>query len=236
MPICSRRSFMIGSSLATAALFPVQSRRAIAAPEQSAGSAPFDIRALIDTERNGIRASMAKETISGVAVCLVYEDKPTWIEGFGETDWKSGRPVTDRTIFSVQSTSKNFTATAIMLAVQRGLLDLDEPITTYLPDFSVHSRFEPAPEAKMTLRLLLSHRAGLTQEAPVGNNYDPEFSDFESHIRSISSTWLRYPVGERYRYSNLGVDLAGYILQTVTKAPFAEYLRAVLFDPLGMKI
>jgi len=234
MPNFSRRSFMIGSSLTTGMLVPAQSRRALAALEQSAGSTPFDIRSLIDVERNKIRASMASEKLPGAAVCLVYEGRPIWIEGFGETDWTHGRPVSDRTIFSIQSTSKNFTATAIMLAVQRGLLDLDEPITTYLPDFSVRSRFEPAPAGKMTLRLLLSHRAGLTHEAPVGNNYEPEFSDFETHIRSISDTWLRFPVGERYRYSNLGVDLAGYILQTVTKTPFPEYLRTVLLDPLGM--
>ncbi len=234
MPNFSRRSFMVGSSLAAGTLFSVQSRRAIAVPGQPASNVSLDIRSLIEAERRNIRASMAREKIPGVAVCLIYEGRPTWIEGLGATDWKHGRRVNDRTIFSVQSVSKNFTATAIMLAVQRGLLDLDEPITTYLPDFSIHSRFEPAPAGKITLRLLLSHRAGLTQEAPVGNNYDPEFTDFETHIRSISDTWLRFPVGERHRYSNLGVDLAGYILQTVTKTPFADYLKAALFDPLGM--
>ncbi|MDT7818039.1 MAG: hypothetical protein QOJ42_7955, partial [Acidobacteriaceae bacterium] len=86
----------------------------------------------------------------------------------------------------------------------------------------------------MTLRHLLSHRAGFTHEAPVGNNYEPAFPDFEAHVRSISQTWLRYPVGERYRYSNLGFDLAGYILQVRTGMPFAECLRTLLFEPLGM--
>jgi hypothetical protein len=84
------------------------------------------------------------------------------------------------------------------------------------------------------LRLLLSHRAGFTHEAVVGNNFDPAFPDFETHIRSISRTWLRYPVGERYRYSNLGVDLAGYILQVVLGQPFAACLKSLIFDPLRM--
>jgi CubicO group peptidase (beta-lactamase class C family) len=177
---------------------------------------------------------MAKEDIPGVAVCLIYEGKPAWIEGFGVTDGHSNRHIDSDTIFSIQSTSKNITATAIMLAVQRGLLDLDKPITTYLPDFTVHSRFEVAPERKITLRHLLSHRAGFTHEAPIGNNYDPTFSSFEAHVHSISQTWLRFPVGERYRYSNLGFDLAGYILQTVSNRPFAECLKTMIFDPLRM--
>jgi CubicO group peptidase (beta-lactamase class C family) len=90
------------------------------------------------------------------------------------------------------------------------------------------------PQRKMTLRLLLSHRAGFTHEAPVGNNFDPAFPDFETHLRSISGKWLRYPVGERYRYSNLGVDLAGYILQQVAGKSFATCLKTLIFDSLQM--
>ena len=178
---------------------------------------------------------MTREDIPGVAVCLIADGKPVWTEGFGVTDRTSKRPIQLDTIFSIQSTSKHFTATAVMLAVQQGLLDLDRPISSYLPDFTVHSRFEPAPQRKMTLRMLLSNRAGFTHEAPVGNNFDPEFPSFEAHVRSISQTWLRFPVGERYRYSNLGFDLAGYILQVRSGMPFAQYLSKVLFEPLGMK-
>jgi hypothetical protein len=65
----------------------------------------------------------------------------------------------------------------------------------------------------MSLRTLLTHRAGFTHEAPVGNNYIPDSTIFDAHIQSIRRTWLRYPVGERYSYSNLGFDLAGFILQ-----------------------
>jgi CubicO group peptidase (beta-lactamase class C family) len=234
-----RRSFVRGVGWAAAGSIATLSRRAGAKTMTTQVVAPSviatpDIQPIIDRERDNIHAVMAKEDIPGVAVCLVHAGKPAWIEGFGVTDQKSHRRVGDRTIFSVQSTSKNFTAVAIMMAVQRGLLDLDEPITTYLPDFTVRSRFDAAPERKMTLRLLLSHRAGFTHEAPVGNNFEPAFPDFESHIASISRTWLRYPVGERYRYSNLGVDVAGYILQVASKMPFAECLRSQIFEPLGM--
>jgi CubicO group peptidase (beta-lactamase class C family) len=231
----SRRAFLMGVGLAATTSSAVGAKAAAATGPAATPTAPSaDLQPLIDHERANIRAIMAKEDIPGVAVCFIHEGKPVWIEGFGVTDSRSNHRVGERTIFSIQSTSKNFTATAIMLGVQRGLLDLDEPISTYLPDFTVQSRFDPIPARKMTLRLLLSHRAGFTHEAPVGNNFEPAFPDFETHVQSISRTWLRYPIGERYSYSNLGVDLAGYILQTVSKTPFAECLQACIFEPLGM--
>jgi CubicO group peptidase (beta-lactamase class C family) len=207
--------------------------------EARAGAGPAveladELRAMISRERENILAAMASGDVPGAGVCLLYQGKAVWVEGLGITDPKSRGRVGAGTLFSIQSTSKNFTAAAIMVAVQRGLLDLDRPITDYLADFAVQSQFESLPQRQMTLRLLLSHRAGFTHEAPVGNNFDPAFPDFETHIRSISRTWLRYPVGERYRYSNLGIDLAGYILQVTTGKPFAECLKSLIFDPLGM--
>lgn len=189
---------------------------------------------LIDAERTAVRVGMEKDGIGCAAVCLVEGGEPIWMEGFGQTGGTAPRAAGPDTAFSIQSTSKNFTAVAVLLAVQDGLLDLDVPITRYLPDFKVQSRFEKAPQERMTLRLLLSNRAGFTHEAPVGNNYEPATPSFEAHVRSISDTWLRFPVGERYRYSNLGYDLAGYILERVTGLSYAEWLRRRLFEPLQM--
>jgi CubicO group peptidase (beta-lactamase class C family) len=204
---------------------------------QSLDGAPLMTDRELETVRQAARerilAAMAATGVGGVSVAMVYRDEPLWVEGFGVTN-TPGRPVDDRTIFSLESISKNFTATAIMIASQDGLLDLDEPIARYLPRFRVHSRFDEAPEHKITLRLLLSHRAGFAHEAPVGNNYDRGAASFAEHIRSISDTWLRYPVGERFCYSNLGVDLAGYVLQRASGVGFAEYLRTKVFEPLGM--
>jgi len=234
MSFSNRRSFMIRASWAAAAsACTLVEGIAARAREGSRAIAPPGLQSLVAPERKYVVDSMASEDIPGAAVCLIHEGK-AWIEGFGVTDRVSNRRVSAETLFSIQSTSKNFTATAIMLAVQRGLLDLDRPITAYLAEFTVQSRFEPVPQQKLTLRHLLSHRAGFTHEAPVGNNYEPAFPDFEAHVRSISQTWLRYPVGERYRYSNLGFDLAGYILQVRSGMPFAEWLKTVLFEPLGM--
>jgi CubicO group peptidase (beta-lactamase class C family) len=127
-----------------------------------------------------------------------------------------------------------YTASAAMVAVHDGLVELDEPITTYLPNFQVHSRFQSHPERKITLRHLLSHTAGFTHEAPIGSNYLVGRGSFTAHCRSITETWLRFPVGHHYEYSNLGIDLAGYLLARVAGVSFPDLVRRYLLDPLHL--
>ena len=177
---------------------------------------------------------MSEQNVPGIAVAVVDGNHVLWAQGFGYADRDRQTPVTLNTVFSVQSMSKLFTATAVMRAVQDGKVDLDVPITTYLPDFTVNSAFEQHPERKITLRMLLSHTAGFTHEAPVGNNYVLDPGSFEEHVKSIEDTWLRYPVGTGYAYSNLGIDLAGYILEKVYGKPFAQVMNDQVLAPVGM--
>jgi len=176
---------------------------------------------------------MDQHKIPGLSLAVVDREGILWAAGFGRTGWTKQR-VTPETLFSIQSMSKTFTATAVMMAVQDGLVDLDTSITEYLPDFTVNSYWEENPQEKITLRHLLSHTAGFTHEAPIGNNLDTRFDSFEEHVLSISDTWLRCRVGGKYNYSNLGIDLAGYILQVQSGMPFTEYMKQKVFDPLGM--
>lgn len=173
--------------------------------------------------------------IPGLSIALVDRESLIWTAGFGHTDYDCKTPVTADTIFSIQSMSKTFTATAVMMAVQDGLVDLDTPITEYLPDFKVKSRFEEDPERKITLRHLLSHTSGLIQCAPVGNLFEHKCPSFEAHIHSISDTWLKFPVGASRSYSNQGMDLAAYILQVTSNQSFSEYMQEKIFIPLGME-
>ena len=135
----SRRSFLVHAGLATASTATFVAPTATAASDAAALSSqqptapptvtPSDLRSLVDRERNHIRDIMEREDIPGAAVCFLQNGHPIWTEGFGVTGRKSNHRVSDSTLFSVQSTSKNFTATVIMMAVQRGLLRLDEPKT-----------------------------------------------------------------------------------------------------------
>ena len=181
-----------------------------------------------------IRTLMKENSIEGASVALFDERSVIWSSGFGSSGGDGKRPVDTRTIFSIQSMSKTITATAVLVAAQEGLVDLDRPVTEYLPGFTINSCFETDPGKKITLRLLLGCAAGLTHEAPVGNNYDASFPSYEEHCKSIGDTWLRSPVGTQYFYSNLGFDLAAKIIETVSGMTYPEYLEAKLFRPLGM--
>ncbi len=179
-------------------------------------------------------AQFEKQDLVGLAVALVDRDGIAWSGGFGHTSRDGTTRVTTETLFSIGSISKTFTAFAVMRAVQNGKLDLDAAITRYVPGFTVNSMFEKNPATRITLRHLLSHRAGFTHEAPLGNNFDGIACTFASHIASISDTWLKFPVGQRYSYSNLGIDLAGYILRTVSSTPFDRCMKNQVLLPLGM--
>ncbi|MCX6569196.1 MAG: serine hydrolase [Candidatus Aminicenantes bacterium] len=225
--------------LFTALLFSIAAAWSPAPAEsprsQAAAPARDPVAARVVKElQAGLPAWVKEKDVPGVAVAVVDDKEILWQGVYGFTSRAKDKPVTPRTLFSIQSMSKSFTALAVLMAVQDGLLDLDRPITEYLPNFTVHSRFEESPERKMTLRHLLSHRAGFTHEAPVGGNFDSRPHTFSEHILSISDTWLRYPVGYRYSYSNLGVDLAGWLLEKKSGEAFTKYVREKVLMPLGM--
>lgn len=198
-----------------------------------AGETP-DITPVIEKYRAYIQAAMRQKNTPGLAIVVVDDQEVLWQEGFGYTDTDHRIPVTPDTPFSIQSVSKQFTALTVLMAVQDGLLDLDTPLSSYLPDFRVNSIFEPDAADKINLRNLLSNTAGFTHDAPVGNNFELASGTFETHVVSIQDNWLKFPVGQMYSYSNVGNDLAGYIVQKKTGMPFAQYAQEKLFAPLGM--
>ena len=173
-----------------------------------------------------------KNMVPGVSFALFDSSRIIMNVCYGKSTY--GDEINDSTLFSIQSISKNITTLAIMSAIQDGLLDLDTPVTKYLPDFKINSCFEDHPEQKINLRLILSHQAGFTHEAPIGNNYDFNPCDLQDHINSISGTWLKFPVGSNYSYSNLGFDLATEILSSASGMSFNKYLRTKIFQPAGM--
>ena len=224
------RRVVTAALMAGAAVAPVS-----LTPATAASTPPDPAGVVVARYRASIPEMMAQRGVPGLAVALVDRDRALWVQGFGYRDRAGGARVAADTMFSVQSISKLFTATAVMQAVADGKVRLDEPIITYLPTFTVHSAFEKHPERKITLRMLLSHTAGFTHEAPLGNNYNLDPGTFDAHVRSISDTWLRFPVGTGYAYSNLGIDLAGFILERVEGKPFAQVMRDSLLEPLGME-
>jgi CubicO group peptidase (beta-lactamase class C family)/D-alanyl-D-alanine dipeptidase len=173
---------------------------------------------------------MRDKQIPSIAVALVDNQQVVWAEGFGWQDAAQKTPATAHTIYRVGSVSKLFTDIGVMQMVERGKLNLDAPVERYIPDFQPHNPFGTA----ITLRELMAHRAGLVREPPIGNYFDNSAPALQQTVRSLNQTTLVYAPGTTTKYSNAGVAVAGYILQTLNHQPYAEYLRRSVLLPLGM--
>ncbi|UCD52709.1 MAG: beta-lactamase family protein [Phycisphaerales bacterium] len=189
---------------------------------------------VVRVSHQAVQQLMTDVGIPGLSLALVDRDGILWSAGFGYADKRKKVPFTTETLSAACSFTKVFTGTAVMFAIQDGLLELDVPIIEYVPDFSVNSRFEENPHEKITLRHLLTHSSGLPRETTVVNFFDLSGASFEEHIKSISDTWLTHKVGERVSYSNIGMDLVAHILEVRTGKSYSEFLGETVFEPLDM--
>jgi len=176
-----------------------------------------------------------KTKVPSVAVALVDDQEVVWQETFGFANLEEQIPATVDTIYRIGSVSKPFTALAIMKLYEEGLMDLDAPITDYLPGFSMQSRF---PESDpITIRNLMSHRSGIPNtKRAMGEAHLESFEriSLEEIVDSLKDDYVAYPVGYRFKYSNLGFVLLGRIIELVTGNEFAEYMQGNVLEPLGM--
>lgn len=183
-----------------------------------------------------IRADIEKEIaagrLTGVSVALVKDGRIVWQQGFGWADREARTPATEHTAFSVASTTKPFTTTALMLLAADGEVDLDHPANDYLGAEKIVDANGPSREA--TLRRLATHSSGLpTFFAMYPENGTAKQPSIPELIRDYGR--LVAPVGERYEYSNLGMGILAEIVARRSKQEFGEFLRNRVFDPLGMK-
>jgi CubicO group peptidase (beta-lactamase class C family)/D-alanyl-D-alanine dipeptidase len=192
-------------------------------------SAPY--AAIIPSIEQFIAHEMEDKELPAISIALVDDQRIVWSKGFGSADPKAKTPATAETIYRVGSVSKLFTDIAVMQLVERGKLDLDAPITTYLPEFQPRNSFGKP----ITLRQLMSHRAGLVRETPVGSYFDPTEPSLAGTIASLNRTALIYEPGTRTKYSNAGIATVGYALERTQGEPFAKYLKRAVLDPLGLK-
>jgi CubicO group peptidase (beta-lactamase class C family)/D-alanyl-D-alanine dipeptidase len=174
---------------------------------------------------------MQDKDLPALSIALVDDETIVWARGFGMADPEEKIPATAETVYRVGSVSKLFTDVGIMQLVERGEFDLDTSITTYLPQFQPHRPFEKP----ITLRQLMSHRAGLVREPPVGNYFDDTAPTLAQTVASLNSTELVYEPEARVKYSNAGIGVVGYVLELTQAQPFAKYLKRAVLEPLGLK-
>ena len=187
---------------------------------------------------------MEELSISGLTIAMVdIENDFTWLQSFGYADVANQVPVTENTIFPIASVSKTFTAVSIMQLVEMGLLDLDEPIVTYLPEFSML----PHPVyggnyRNITARMLLSHVSGVHEFFGEGfividEGQDREFMNRQ--LPALANLHMQNEEVNRITYSNTAYTLLGILVARLTESEnyfdgFVEFTQENIFTPAGM--
>lgn len=179
-----------------------------------------------------IPALMKQYHIPGCNIALVRDSEVVWTEAYGNADVASGRKLTVNTPMSVQSISKSVTAWGVMRLVEKGLVDLDAPVTRYLKSWQFPQ--SDYPTENITTQQLLSHTAGM----PLGdftNVYAPGESIPSNRDTMTKEAVLERAAGTRFSYSNTGYNLLEILIEDVTGQSFTEYIGTEVLIPLGMK-
>ena len=173
--------------------------------------------------------AMARHKVPGVAIGIVCEGRE-FMKGFGVTNVRHPLPVDEKTLFQIGSTTKTFTATAVMRLVEDGKLALDEPIRTYLPDFTMR---DPEVTTRLTMRHLLTHTGGWDGDffPDTGNGDDA----LARYVKLMADLPQRTPLGTILSYNNAGFSLAGRVIEVATGKTYEAALKELVLDPIGLK-
>src|SRR5437764_6927867 len=159
-----------GTFIAAAALAVLSSGSAAApsvagGPAVGAGSRATNYAPVIAQLSRDIPALMAESREAGLSIALVDGQRVVWARGFGYADVAARKRVTADTLFHIGSVAKTLTAAAVMQLVERGRVDLDAPLSRYVPGFSPRPRFRGNV---ITVRSVLDHHAGIPGTLPRG--------------------------------------------------------------------
>lgn len=191
---------------------------------------PGNYSSTIEYAEYRISQVMEEKHLPGFVVVLIDDQDIIWQDTFGLANLEKNQPTGLNTVFRLWSVAKVFTAFETMRLVEDELVDLDTPITVYIPDFTLQSRF---PDSEpITVRNILTHRSGLPRNGCQRIEFNPNL--LADQVTSLKNCYQTYPVGYRYKYSNIGFNLLGYLIEEMRGTPFPEYMRDELFLPIGM--
>lgn len=178
-----------------------------------------------------IQKAMTDYPVPGLAICVVKNGQVVYSKGFGFADLVSKQPVTPQSLLIQASLTKSMTAMAIMQLAEQGKIDLDQPVTTYLPDFTMAD----ARYKAITVRMLLSHRAGLPDSPAIWTEpLDPKLNPLAQAVDDLREMKLLSAPGDAWNYSAYGYSALGAIIAKVSGKPYESYMQETWLNPLGM--
>ena len=192
---------------------------------QSATQTADDFSAKIDEY---MHAHLKLKQFNG-SILVAKDGKVLISKGYGMANFEHDVPNQPHTKFRLGSITKQFTAAAIMQLQEKGLLNVNDPVKKYLPDYPTGDKF--------TIHHLLTHTSGL-----ISFTGYPEYEEMmvkhlspEKIIATFKDKPLEFEPGSQYKYSNSGYFLLGYLVEKISGKPYDEYLQKNIFGPLSMK-
>lgn len=199
-----------------------------------------------------MKALAERGEVPGVVTMVARKGKVVHLEAAGKRELEGGTPMQKDTLFRIYSMTKPITGVAMMILLEQGKWQLNDPVSKHIPEFAdlKVAKVNPAngsvttvaPDHPMTMRELMSHSGGLTYGFFGGTAVDKQYVEqnvmdpaqpMQAMIDKLGKTPLLFQPGERWHYS-VSVDVQGYLVEKLSGQSFPEFLRQHVFSPLKM--
>jgi len=174
---------------------------------------------------------VARNEIAGAVTLVVSRNRIVHLESTGFADIAAKRPVTPDTLFWIASMTKPITGAAILMLQDDGKLNVGDPVARYLPEFA-NLKTPSGKPANLTIAQILTHTSGLGEAGGPAAQGAKTLADL---VPIWLSTPMQYEPGEKWRYTQSGINAAARIVEVVSGMTFDAFLENRLFGPLGMK-
>ena len=201
---------------------------AASVPSSAERDASREWAAAVERGREIMRTGLVEHNLPGISIAVGVGDDIVWAEAFGFANLDARSPLTPDHRFRIGTASKMLTSAAVGLLLERGQLELDQDIHTYVAEF-------PRKQWPVTLRHVLAHTAGIgTDSGDEGPFYGQACERPADALQEFADADLRFEPGTQYRYSNYGWILVSAAIEAVIKKRLMTFMRDEIFDPLGM--
>lgn len=173
-----------------------------------------------------VKKQMEIDRVPGLSVGFMVDDF-VWAKGFGYADMENKSPATAKSAYRLASVTKPMTAVAVMQLVEKGKIDLDAEVQTYVPYF-------PKKRWPITVRQLLGHLGGISHYRSSEELHIKEHKDTREAIAIFENFDLVAEPGTKYSYTSYGYNLLGAVIEGAAKQSYGDYMRENIWEPLGM--
>ena len=189
---------------------------------------------------------IAEKTVAGTVTLVAHGGKVIEFDALGMADIEASRPMQKDTIFQIMSMTKPVTAIGIMMLAEEGKLALRDPVEQYLPEFrgqQVASNVGPdaarlrMPDHSITIRDLLTHTAGIQDNAPAEIRDYPQLMNvpLADVVKHLARQPLLFQPGTEWSYSSPGIEILGRLIEVCSGQKYEDFIESRILRPLGMK-